>query len=326
MLMNRDQVIAKIQSGAKLSLAGDESLLAGLPKGDWIGGSIPYFMDEAGGVNTRERIFVQEFKDGVTDVDIRCYGAAELKNIPRDSPDCGFSLVIIPAMSPAHIQYAQEAPDYDGLFLKQIVGWIAGVDVADIGKVMPKVFDGRTGTSSTDQIVVMHVSFIEGLAARIGIINLFKQGAGDTIEFQADGFQVENCMVNGQLQNFAEYLTSKAIDTRLPLVADYNGEMINVSFQKVDATAGTVDLFAPVFRHVRYRIAAPVADYAKEFREKALSGNMQPIFTCNCILNYLYGELEGKQTGTFHGPITFGEVAYQLVNQTLVYLVVDDLR
>jgi hypothetical protein len=44
------------------------------------------------------------------------------------------------------------------------------------------------------------------------------------------------------------------------------------------------------------------------------------MFSCNCILNFLYGELEGKSIGTFTGPVTFGEIAYQLVNQTLVYV------
>ncbi|MGV8838548.1 DUF6976 family protein [Cellvibrio sp.] len=30
--------------------------------------------------------------------------------------------------------------------------------------------------------------------------------------------------------------------------------------------------------------------------------------------------MEGKKTRDLTGPITFGEVAYQLLNQTLVYL------
>jgi hypothetical protein len=48
------------------------------------------------------------------------------------------------------------------------------------------------------------------------------------------------------------------------------------------------------------------------------------IASCNCILNYLYSELEGKKTGKVTGPITFGEIAYVLVNQTMVYLSVED--
>jgi hypothetical protein len=43
-------------------------------------------------------------------------------------------------------------------------------------------------------------------------------------------------------------------------------------------------------------------------------------FSCNCILNYIYGNLEGKKLAGTAGPITFGEIAYQLLNQTMVYL------
>jgi hypothetical protein len=50
------------------------------------------------------------------------------------------------------------------------------------------------------------------------------------------------------------------------------------------------------------------------------------VFSCNCILNYLYSELEGKQTGGIIGPITFGEVAYQLLNQTLAYLTISEIE
>jgi len=48
-------------------------------------------------------------------------------------------------------------------------------------------------------------------------------------------------------------------------------------------------------------------------------------FACNCILNYLYGKLEGKKTGDITGPITFGEIAHQLLNQTMVRLYLHDM-
>jgi hypothetical protein len=35
--------------------------------------------------------------------------------------------------------------------------------------------------------------------------------------------------------------------------------------------------------------------------------------------------LEGKKVGAITGPTTFGEVAYQLLNQTMVYLKITDL-
>jgi hypothetical protein len=37
-------------------------------------------------------------------------------------------------------------------------------------------------------------------------------------------------------------------------------------------------------------------------------------------LNFQYGKLEGKDLGAFYGPVTFGEIAWQVINQTLVYL------
>ncbi|MBF9025922.1 hypothetical protein HKCCD6035_10255 [Rhodobacterales bacterium HKCCD6035] len=43
-------------------------------------------------------------------------------------------------------------------------------------------------------------------------------------------------------------------------------------------------------------------------------------YSCNCTLNYLYGEMEDKSVSGFTGPMTFGEIAYMLLNQTLVRL------
>jgi hypothetical protein len=105
------------------------------------------------------------------------------------------------------------------------------------------------------------------------------------------------------------------------LVADYNGAMVNISFQAVDAAARKVSLYAPVFEGVSYRVARPLADDYTVIFQRALRAHTEaPVFACNCILNYLYGGLEGKKTGGITGPITFGEIAYMLLNQTLVYV------
>ena len=74
--------------------------------------------------------------------------AEELHRIPQDAPENGFSIIMIPATSKAHIAYAQEAPEFPDLFLKPIFGWITGVHLSDLGKVSPKVFNGATGTAS----------------------------------------------------------------------------------------------------------------------------------------------------------------------------------
>jgi hypothetical protein len=74
-----------------------------------------------------------------------------------------------------------------------------------------------------------------------------------------------------------------------------------------------------------YRPAKPLDDYVRRFPERlSAEHNGEIAFSCNCIFNYLHSKLGGKRTGAFLGPITFGEVAYQLVNQTLAYLIVMD--
>jgi hypothetical protein len=124
--------------------------------------------------------------------------------------------------------------------------------------------------------------------------------------------------VNGQEVNFAEYIAKKGIDTRMPLVADYNGSYINTSVKAVEN--GTVSFYAPVFKNIEYRFATGVADYAGEFKKRINeTGARNPVFSFNCILNYLYGNLNGQTIPPYTGPVTFGEVAYQLLNQTLVY-------
>lgn len=77
-----------------------------------------------------------------------------------------------------------------------------------------------------------------------------------------------------------------------------------------------------MFRGVEYRHAFPVDDYVREFTMR-MPDEAGIFFSCNCILNYLYSELEGKKTGAITGPVTFGEVAYQLLNQTLVYITIE---
>ena len=86
---------------------------------------------------------------------------------------------------------------------------------------------------------------------------------------------------------------------------------------------GSMDLYGPVFPDVAYRFAAPVGDYVQAFAAQ-LPAQRQPVdIAFNCVLNYLYLNLEGKHIPDMLGPMSFGEVAYQLLNQTLVYLRVE---
>lgn len=316
------ETAALISQGRHLLLAGDEATLAQLPAGSWIAGTIPYFMDTTGGVVDRTRIFVDELPAQVVDAKIRSYSADELAQIPADGFDSGFSVVILPASSQVHVRYAAEAPEFTGLFERPVVGWVAGVHLDDLGHKVAKVYGGSGTSSSDDRAVVLHAALPDGMLASVDIVNLFTQGAGPTLTFEGTGFVQDKVHVDGVPRNFADYLHEIGHDNRLPLVADYFGAMVNVSIQAVPDNGGAVALYAPVFDGLEYKLAAPVGDYVTEFSSRIPSGSTSPAFSCNCILNFLYSDLEGKKTGDITGPITFGEVAYQLLNQTLVYLTI----
>ncbi len=316
------EVAERICQGQVLSLAGEESLLRQLPPGDWIGGTIPYFMSQSGGQTCKDRLFVQPLPVAPGDVEVRDYGVDELPQVLQDAPEHGCSMIILPASSPVHLAYAQHAPTYPNMFLKPIIGWISGVHLNDLGRIKPMVFNGASGSAFADRAVVLHMAFPPHKLPCIGIVNLFQPSKGDTITFEDEGFEVKNCLINGEPQLFAHYLRSQQVDMRWPLVADYHGAMVNVSFQAVEEDL--VRFYAPVFKGIQYRLASPMIDYLNRFRE-AVPHLQGVTFSCNCILNYLYSSLEGQQTGPLTGPITFGEVAYQLLNQTLVYLTVEEI-
>jgi hypothetical protein len=178
-----------------------------------------------------------------------------------------------------------------------------------------------------DAAVVMHAALPSKHIAEINYINIFEQGDGDTITFLQDGFSSSEAYINGVKTNFADYITKRNLDTRLPLVADYFGARLNVSFQSVDPSKHEVRFYAPVFAGVSYKHAKPLQDYVQQFTDMLpLHLSRHPAFSCNCILNYLYSELEGKRTGKITGPATFGEVVYQLLNQTVAYLTITEIR
>jgi hypothetical protein len=140
-LHERDAVAGMIQSGKQLLLAGDESLLGSLPRGRWIGGTIPYFMAEHGGTHTTDRIYVTELpQDGKAL--IRSYDVANLSSLAKDHTGHGFTVLLLPAFSDTHLAYAQNASGFPGIFDRPVVGWVSGVALDDIGRVSPKVFDG----------------------------------------------------------------------------------------------------------------------------------------------------------------------------------------
>ncbi|MBL8472746.1 MAG: hypothetical protein KF778_11535 [Rhodocyclaceae bacterium] len=323
-LVSPSVAVAMIKTGRYFSVAGDESLLATLPKGNWIGGSITYFMGQDGGETTRDRLFVTPLPTFGLQPELRMYDLASLPQVCEDAPAHGYSVIIIPAFTDVHVAFARNAPNYPDMYMKPLIGWIAGLHLDDVGMRDPVVVDGREVRLSDREVAVLHVPLPQERNARIDIVNLFVPGDGPAIVFPQGGFSAGACRVGGEAVNLADYITRQKIDTRLPLVADYCGAKINVSVRAVDAARQRVDFYAPVFEDMEYRFAAPIADYVQAFQRALPDGVERESFSCNCILNYLYSELEGKKTGNMTGPMTFGEVAYQLMNQTMVYLTISD--
>jgi hypothetical protein len=323
-MRTQEDVAGLIRAGRRLLVAADEALLAGLPAGEWIGGSIPYFMTEAGGMFSRDLIHVTLLPDYVDSASIAVYGAESVASIYRDAPDHGFSLAIVPASSPTHLAFALGALDFVGYATRPLVGWVAGVATQMLETARPLVFDGRTGTGRADGMVVLHATLPASYYAEVQSINIFRPGDGPIIEFPNDSFLAREAWVDGRRVRFADWCRGR--DLRLPLITEYLGMTINTSFQGIRGSGenASVHFYAPVFRGQRYRHAAPVGDYAAAFAsrlegERPIAGQ-ETLFACNCVLNYLFGELEGKRMGTLTGPITFGEIAYQLLNQTMVRL------
>jgi hypothetical protein len=317
-----ENVRAMIATQRPLVIAGDEALLRSLPAGNWIGGTIHYFMTPAGGQVARDKAFVTETPAGARDARIAVYDQGRIARIGHESPENGYTLLIIPAFCALHQQYALEAPHYDQLFLKVIAGWLAGTHLDELGRVVPRVFDGRTGQAYDAQAVALHVELPATQCATVGIVNIFEPGDGPEIRFPRTGFEAEECLLDGRRVPIDEAFGRLLADTRWPLVANYCGTKCNVGIRELDLVNHRLRFFAPVFEGVPYRQAKAVDDYPRRF-QAAIPQDLPPIaFSCNCVHNYVYGELAGRRTGALEGPMTFGEIAYQLVNQTLVYIAI----
>jgi hypothetical protein len=264
-------------------------------------------------------VYIDEIQLPVSAWKIQAYTSAGLRTVATDAYANGFSYIIIPANTEAHLEYALHAPEYPEIFLKPVIGWIAGVHLDDLSRAAPVVFDGRSATCLSEGAVVLHIELPAKYQPMVHTINLFHPGTGPSIQFDKAGFEATHAIVDGKTVDFAAYIKGIAADVSLPLVADYAGTNINVSIKTIDLAAGKISFFAPVFPGVEYRLAAPMGDYAAAF-SREVPKNAHPVLACNCILNYVFGKLDGKQTKPFVGPITFGEIAHQLVNQTLVYI------
>jgi len=325
-LSSLDTVCHLIDQGEKLLLAGDESSLSTLPAGDWIGGTTPYFMTARNEQQPRETIHVSTLPQFIEAIEIRFYDETTIDSIYTDAPANGVSFLIIPATSPTHYAFALNAPKFENFAVRPLAGWIAGIALEETGLRHPMVYNGMTREASERKAVVMHITLPDHQVADIGIINMFCQGAGDVIVFPGDGFSADFAYINGELRNFRDYIIENDIDTRLPLVADHYGVSINTSMREIGRQQDKVEFYAPVFSHLNYKHARPVTNYNSKLKAQLPIGlKQQMVFACSCILNQRYPGQKIELPPVMTGPVSYGEIAYLLLNQTMVYVRIIDV-
>ncbi|MDR2546270.1 MAG: hypothetical protein LBC96_02005 [Lachnospiraceae bacterium] len=269
MLITYDEATKLIRSGKLLHLAGSESLLKKLPCGNWIGGSTEYFLVEDGYEVAANLVFITELK--YKDFTVIAYTTNEIKNVATDAYKNGFSIIIVPGNSSVHKEYTRcmASRSMTGLYKKSsknISGWVAGIH-NETSTQPPIVINGITKEIYTDKAVALHLQNPVSKEASVDITNIFEQDKSTAvIEFPDEGFSINKCFVDGKEVVFADYIDQNNIDIMLPLVGDYSGNSVNISFKTIEN--GTVNFYAPVFPGVKYHMAKSICDYEKEFNKR----------------------------------------------------------
>ncbi len=317
-LFSPEDVSTMIRNGNKLLLAGDVKLLSQLPKGDWIGGSTPFFiLYPEHRVTSYDKIFVCRLPDFVTGATVREYDETNIQNIFNDGPHNGFTVLIMPFGSPAAVEYALNATYYENFAARPVCGWLSGQPLEIIMTEKSYSASGIGPNVSSDKAVAMHVSLPETKYAEIHIFNPYKQGNGDTITFDDAGMTLKEARINGVKRNIAEYLREIKYDMQMPFVANYSGAMINVVCCGIGEDE--IQMSAPVFKAVDYRIAM-IDD---KIVEPSLVDDR--IFSSvTCIGNFIQPDICAQYLKKMNGPVVYGEIAYQQVGQTTVYVTIDD--
>lgn len=310
-----------ISSGYPLSIAGPEALLDRLPAGNWIGGTSVYHLSAEGGVRSIDHVLITHLPAGIGQR-IESYDSTDIQRVLSDAPENGFSMIIMPAGCSTLQRFSAEARRWEGVFDKPLVGWVAGFDLEQVSPGRPMVYDGRKARKIADGAVVFHIALAPEQLASVEAVNIFERRPGLVLHFPNEGTRVDRCLVNGTEHRLVDVLSEyEDSDGKLPLLGDYLGTSLNVSIESVNRETGLVTLFAPVFPDVDYFLALPPEDYAMAIADRFVSRQTKgTICTFCCILHYRYGNFAGRQIMGLRGPVSFGEIAYLVHNQTIVLL------
>lgn len=305
--LSLSDTIARIAAGEILSIAGPAALLAQLPQGRWIGGSTDFAMTPDGLLQLDDRLCMTRFPEA-TAATIRHLPTPALSSLATGYAPGGLSLILIPAFSTAHAAFALGAMGYPGLFDQPLMGWISGTEADPVGAV----HDGTTGLAHAEGALVMHLTLPPGCKTSLNIQTPFtpSRDPGKTFRFPTTGFVATEVTLGSRTVNLARYIVDKGLDPRLPLVTNVAGTLTNVAIRSVDPDKGAVSFYAPVVAGAVYHWANPLPD------TPAIAAAPATVSGCGDVsLHRLTGG-----TGAFTGPLSFGQIAYILLTQTVVTL------
>lgn len=310
------EVIEKhLQNPRPLMIAGKEETLRKIPRGNWIGGTVPFLISDNGNEISEDYVDLTVLPGDIRRVKIKRYDLEDIHHLNLHAYETGFTFFVIPGESKIHHSFAMNSRDFQLAGKRPVMGWVSGYSPKDSD--LAKVFYGPTGECYDNKALALHCHLPDHLSISFNIINLFEPGTGDILEFPKSGFSTKDVIVNGEKKSFSQYLKDENIDIRLPLISTEEDHLSNVSFKEIGENE--VFFFAPVFDYFQYKIARPIESYYQRFSESLEQEDYgRSLFNCNCILNYEYADLKDKNLGDIQGPVTFGEIANHLQNQTFV--------
>jgi hypothetical protein len=200
------------------------------------------------------------------------------------------------------------------MFMKPVVGWIAGCHLDDLGRVAPAVVSGPELAFDTERAVVMHVPLPPQRYAHVHIANRMRQGEGGLLRFPETGFSAGRCTVDGVETTLAAYLDANRADLRLPP----RRRLWRRVGQRIDQRhrPGCRNGWISTRQCLVTWRTALLSRWIFSADDDPGADAVNALWSCNCILNYLYCGLEGRKGSAPGGPMTFGEIAYLLLNQT----------
>lgn len=323
MIASLEEVKELLKKPYPLIIAARRETLEKLPAGNWIGGTVPFLIQDQGETPSEDHLDVTVIPLSVKNARLKAYNLNNIHLLKHDGFTGGFSLVIIPAESDIHHSYAMNSRDYPVKKDSCLAGWIAGYPLSESEEGWA-VFGPRKSFLK-DRAVAIHCELKPEFKGRLKTVNVFQPGKGAILEFPESGFKVKEVIIEGERKSFAEYIKENQIDIKQPLIAVDEKEKENVSFKQV--LDDEVHLYAPVFNYKQYRLASQENEYHRHFMEQIAEENPtgEILFSCNCILNYSYDDLTGKDMGDLGGPVTFGEIAGNLLNQTYVSMIIEKI-